>query len=36
MTVLLAGSIAVTVPVVIVFFLAQRCIVAGLVQGAER
>ena len=35
-TVLLAGSIAVTVPVVIVFFLAQRYIVSGLVQGAER
>src|SRR5690606_36185015 len=35
-TVLLAGSIAVTVPVVIIFFLAQRYIVSGLVQGAER
>ncbi|GGM28041.1 carbohydrate ABC transporter permease [Promicromonospora citrea] len=35
-TVLLAGSIAVTVPVVVIFFLAQRYIVSGLVQGAER
>jgi multiple sugar transport system permease protein len=35
-TVLLAGSIAVTVPVIAIFFLAQRYIVAGLTSGAGR
>jgi multiple sugar transport system permease protein len=35
-TVLLAGSIAVTAPVIVIFFLAQRYIVAGLTSGADR
>ncbi|GAA1567034.1 carbohydrate ABC transporter permease [Dactylosporangium maewongense] len=35
-TVLLAGSIAVTAPVIAIFFLAQRYIVAGLTSGADR
>ncbi|MGI5153330.1 carbohydrate ABC transporter permease [Plantactinospora sp. CA-294935] len=35
-TVLLAGSIAVTVPVIAIFFLAQRYIVTGLTSGADR
>ncbi|MFC9561418.1 carbohydrate ABC transporter permease [Agromyces sp. NPDC056965] len=34
--VLLAGSIAVTVPVVILFFVAQRYLVDGLTSGAEK
>ncbi|WP_350347402.1 carbohydrate ABC transporter permease [Agromyces sp. G08B096] len=35
-TVLLAGSIAVTLPVVVLFFLAQRYLVDGLTSGAEK
>ncbi|MEU4014392.1 carbohydrate ABC transporter permease [Microbacterium sp. NPDC028030] len=35
-TVLLSGSIAVTVPIVILFFLAQRYLVEGLTAGAEK
>ena len=35
-TVLLSGSIAVTIPIVILFFLAQRYLVEGLTAGAER
>lgn len=35
-TVLLAGSIAVTVPVIVIFFLAQRYIVTGLTSGADK
>jgi multiple sugar transport system permease protein len=35
-TVLLAGSIAVTAPVIAIFFLVQRYIVAGLTSGAGR
>lgn len=35
-TVLLAGSIAVTVPVVALFFVAQRYLVDGLTSGAEK
>lgn len=35
-TVLLAGSIAVTVPVIAIFFLAQRYMVAGLTAGADK
>lgn len=35
-TVLLAGSITVTVPVIVLFFLAQRYLVSGLTAGAER
>jgi multiple sugar transport system permease protein len=35
-TVLLAGSVSVTLPVIAIFFLAQRYIVAGLTSGAGR
>lgn len=35
-TVLLAGSITVTLPVIVLFFLAQRYLVSGLTAGAER
>ncbi len=35
-TVLLSGSIAVTIPIVILFFLAQRYLVEGLTAGAEK
>lgn len=35
-TVLLAGSIAVTIPVVLAFFFSQRFLVAGLTSGAEK
>ncbi len=35
-TVLLAGSITVTLPVVVLFFLAQRYLVTGLTAGAEK
>lgn len=35
-TVLLAGSIAVTAPVIVIFFLAQRYLVAGLTSGADK
>lgn len=35
-TVLLAGSITVTLPVVVLFFLAQRYLVSGLTAGAEK
>jgi multiple sugar transport system permease protein len=35
-TVLLAGSIAITVPVVVLFFFAQRYLVDGLTSGAEK
>lgn len=35
-TVLMAGSISITVPVVAGFFLAQRLLVAGLTAGAEK
>jgi multiple sugar transport system permease protein len=35
-TVLLAGSITVTAPVIVIFFLAQRYLVAGLTSGAEK
>jgi multiple sugar transport system permease protein len=35
-TVLMAGSIAITVPVVAGFFLAQRLLVTGLTSGAEK
>lgn len=35
-TVLLAGSIAVTVPVIVIFFLAQRYLISGLTSGAEK
>ncbi|MCR2811753.1 carbohydrate ABC transporter permease [Microbacterium sp. zg.Y1090] len=35
-SVLLAGSIAVTVPIVILFFVAQRYLVDGLTSGAEK
>ncbi|UJP09647.1 carbohydrate ABC transporter permease [Microbacterium sp. KUDC0406] len=35
-TVLLSGAIAVTVPIVILFFLAQRYLVEGLTAGAEK
>ncbi|UOE44411.1 carbohydrate ABC transporter permease [Agromyces larvae] len=35
-TVLLAGSITVTLPVIVLFFLAQRYLVDGLTAGAEK
>jgi multiple sugar transport system permease protein len=35
-TVLMAGSVALTVPVVVLFFLAERMLVAGLTAGAEK
>ncbi|WP_223402429.1 carbohydrate ABC transporter permease [Occultella gossypii] len=35
-TVLLAGSIIVTVPVVVLFFIFQRFLVSGLTTGAEK
>ncbi|MGW4802030.1 carbohydrate ABC transporter permease, partial [Nonomuraea sp. NPDC004297] len=35
-TVLMAGSIAITVPVLIGFFAAQRAMVSGLTAGAEK
>lgn len=35
-SVLLAGSIMVTLPVIVLFFLAQRYLVAGLTDGAEK
>ncbi|MRG60478.1 ABC transporter permease subunit [Agromyces sp. CFH 90414] len=35
-TVLLAGSIAITIPVILLFFLAQRYLVDGLTAGAEK
>ena len=35
-TVLLAGSLAVTAPVIVLFFVAQRYLVEGLTAGAEK
>ena len=35
-TVLMAGSIAMTLPIVIVFMLAQRALLSGLTAGAEK
>lgn len=35
-TVLMAGSIAITLPVVVLFFVAERMLVAGLTAGAEK
>lgn len=35
-TVLLSGSIAVTIPIVVLFFFAQRYLVEGLTAGAEK
>ncbi|MEO3756177.1 carbohydrate ABC transporter permease [Streptomyces sp. B6B3] len=35
-TVLMAGSIALTVPIVVVFVLAQRSLLSGLTAGAEK
>jgi multiple sugar transport system permease protein len=35
-TVLLAGALAVTVPVIVLFFVAQRYLVDGLTAGAEK
>lgn len=35
-TVLLAGSMAVTAPIIIIFFVAQRYIVSGLTSGADK
>ncbi len=35
-TVLMAGSIAMTVPIVVVFMLAQRALLSGLTAGAEK
>lgn len=35
-TVLMAGSIAMTLPIVLVFMLAQRALLSGLTSGAEK
>ncbi|MBF8193873.1 carbohydrate ABC transporter permease [Nonomuraea sp. K274] len=35
-TVLMAGSIAITVPIVVLFFWAQRMLISGLTVGAEK
>jgi multiple sugar transport system permease protein len=35
-TVLMAGSVVLTVPIVVLFFLAERKLVAGLTSGAEK
>ncbi len=35
-TVLMAGSVAITVPVVVGFFAAQRLLISGLTSGAEK
>ena len=35
-TILMAGSIAITMPIVIVFMLAQKALVTGLTAGAEK
>lgn len=35
-TVLMAGSIAMTLPIVVTFMLAQRALIAGLAAGAEK
>lgn len=35
-TVLMAGSIAVTIPVIIAFFATQRLLISGLTAGAEK
>jgi multiple sugar transport system permease protein len=35
-TVLMAGSIAMTIPIVIVFIMAQRLLLTGLTAGAEK
>jgi multiple sugar transport system permease protein len=35
-TVLMAGSVALTVPVVVLFFMAERLLVSGLTAGAEK
>jgi multiple sugar transport system permease protein len=35
-TVLMAGSVVLTVPIVLIFFLAERMLVEGLTSGAEK
>ena len=35
-TVLMAGSVLLTLPIVILFFLAERLLVEGLTSGAEK
>lgn len=35
-TILLAGSIVVTIPVVLLIVLAQRLLISGLATGAEK
>jgi len=35
-TILLAGSVVVTVPVVLLFMFAQRLLISGLATGAEK
>jgi multiple sugar transport system permease protein len=35
-TVLMAGSVLLTVPIVVIFFLAERMLVEGLTSGAEK
>ncbi|NDL57445.1 ABC transporter permease subunit [Phytoactinopolyspora sp. XMNu-373] len=35
-TILMAGSIAITVPIVVVFMFAQKALVSGLTSGAEK
>jgi multiple sugar transport system permease protein len=35
-TVLMAGSVVLTVPIVVLFFIAERRLVEGLTSGAEK
>jgi multiple sugar transport system permease protein len=35
-TVLMAGSVLLTLPIVLLFFLAERLLVEGLTSGAEK
>ena len=35
-TVVMAGAVILTVPVIIVFFLTERLLVEGLTAGAEK
>ncbi|HEU0214569.1 MAG TPA: carbohydrate ABC transporter permease [Jiangellaceae bacterium] len=35
-TVLMAGSVVLTVPIIVIFFLAERMLVEGLTSGAEK
>jgi multiple sugar transport system permease protein len=35
-TILMAGSIVITIPVIILFFIAEKALVEGLTAGAEK